>query len=178
VDSVRNITPVLEKVRPTTHRGNGSGPEPEVGLSERRLSLVHRYMVDAEQAAALGIEAAPEEAYPGESAPATAAREQAELAAERTRRRIERERRRAQKLGAHAASAKPNADAAADETPVDGAVGNGSPDAREAVRATKALAKADRRAAKHAARQIAALEKKEARERKALAKAAARRRPE
>jgi|GEM_PF-6744235 len=39
----------------------------------------------------------------------------------------------------------------------------------------KALSKAERRAAKNAARLVAALEKKEARERKALAKAAARR---
>jgi hypothetical protein len=49
-------------------------------------------------------------------------------------------------------------------------------EAEDGVRRRKAVAKADRRAAKQAARQMAALEKKEARERKALAKAAARRR--
>ena len=57
------------------------------------------------------------------------------------------------------------------------AKGNGQPDpsSRQQVQARKTLAKADERAAKQAARQIAALEKKESRERKALAKAAARR---
>jgi hypothetical protein len=53
--------------------------------------------------------------------------------------------------------------------------GNGRPDSREKARTRKALVKADKLAAKQAARRMAALEKKEARERKALAKAAARR---
>jgi hypothetical protein len=48
--------------------------------------------------------------------------------------------------------------------------------ATEEVDGPKAVARADKRAAKQAARRIAALEKKEARERKALAKAARRKR--
>lgn len=56
------------------------------------------------------------------------------------------------------------------------ASGNGRrADPRDEARARKALVKADKSAAKQAARLMAALEKKEARERKALAKAAARR---
>ena len=43
---------MLGRVRPTTHRGNGSASEPEVGLSDGRLALVHRYMIDAEEAEA------------------------------------------------------------------------------------------------------------------------------
>jgi len=52
------------------------------------------------------------------------------------------------------------------------------PSSRSAAdaRRRKAVARAERRTAKDAARQLAALEKREARERKALAKAAARRR--
>jgi hypothetical protein len=49
--------------------------------------------------------------------------------------------------------------------------------ATEKVDGPRAVARADKRAAKQAARRIAALEKKEARERKALAKAARRKRP-
>jgi hypothetical protein len=56
------------------------------------------------------------------------------------------------------------------------AKGNGRADTKEVARARKELEKADKSAAKQAAREMAALEKKEARERKALAKAAARRR--
>jgi hypothetical protein len=52
---------------------------------------------------------------------------------------------------------------------------NGRLDPREDVRTRKRLVKADKLAAKKAARELASLEKKEARERKALAKAAARR---
>ena len=174
---MRNITPVLEKVRPITHRGNGSDPEPEVGLSEGRLSLVHRYMVDAE------------EARTREPTPVTPIQEQAgREAAERTRRRMERERRRAQEQSAKAARAEPNAGAASEGTrgraevlsaaAEEAVIGNGHPDPGKVVRAGNALARADRRAAKQAAREIAALEKREARERKALAKAAARRKPE
>lgn len=43
---------MLGKVRPTAHRGNGSDPQPDAGLSEGRLALVHRYMIDAEEAEA------------------------------------------------------------------------------------------------------------------------------
>jgi len=52
---------------------------------------------------------------------------------------------------------------------------NGRLDPGEDVRTRKRLVKADKLAAKKAARELASLEKKEARERKALAKAAARR---
>lgn len=192
VGSGRNITPVLEKVRPTTHRGNGSDREPEAGLSEGRLSLVHRYMVDAEQAEALGLEAAAKAEARATEARAAAAQEQARReAAERTRRRMERERRRAEKLGKDTAAAKPATDPAAEKTPehapptdlkdaashpVQGPISVGDhPDPRETIRTRKARARADKRAAKQAAREIAALEKREARERRALAKAAARR---
>lgn len=60
----------------------------------------------------------------------------------------------------------------AEETPK----GNGRPDTKEVARTRKELEKAEKSAAKQAAREMAALERKEARERKALAKAAARRR--
>lgn len=187
----RNITHVLERVRPTTRRG--SDPEPEAGLSEGRLTLVHRYMVDAEQAEALGKEAVDEdEASAHEPALGAAAREQARREAiERTGRRGKREQRRAAKLAAEAPSTEHRTDSAAkknperapstdlkdvmsagSEAPVSG---DGRQDPRKVARARKALARADKRAAKQAARQIAALEKREARERKALAKAAARR---
>jgi hypothetical protein len=60
---------------------------------------------------------------------------------------------------------------------VEGAAsGNGRTDPGKDARARKALVKADKSAAKQAAKLMAALEKKEARERKALAKAATRRR--
>jgi hypothetical protein len=52
---------------------------------------------------------------------------------------------------------------------------NDRTDPREEAQTRKELVKADKVAAKQAARRIAALEKKESRERKALAKAAARR---
>jgi hypothetical protein len=186
----RNITHVLERVRPTARRG--SDPEREAGLSEDRLTLVHRYMVDAEQAEALGGEAVEkEEASAHEPALGAAAQEHARREdAERTGRRRKRERRRAAKLAAEAASTEHRADPAAKtperapstdlkdvvsaggEAPVSE---DGRQDPRKAARARKALVKADKRTAKQAARQIAALEKREARERKALAKAAARR---
>lgn len=171
---------MLEKVRPNTHRENGPDLQPEAGLSEGRLALVYRYMVDAEEA-----EQSEEEAS------TTAAQEQARCdAAARTQRRLERERRRAKRLSATAGTTKLEADAAAADgsvrapaislTDVAGEAeeaprSNGLPEPGGETRSRKALVKADQRAAKQAARQIAALEKKEARERKALAKAAARR---
>jgi hypothetical protein len=108
------------------------------------------------------------------------------------RRLREREQRRAEKLVAEAGTKQEAAQPAAEETlervpptrltdvPSGGrleeaAKGNGQPDPRKQARARQTLAKADQRAAKQAARQIAALEKKESRERKALARAAARR---
>ena len=126
------------------------------GLSDGRLALVHRYMIDAEEAEVLA-------------------------------RAEEMERRRAEPLIAGASTTKPEAveepmRAVAPVTKVapgpieEVASGNGQrADPRDEARARKALVKADKSAAKQAARQMAALEKKEARERKALAKAAARR---
>ena len=125
------------------------------GLSDGRLALVHRYMIDAEEAEVLA-------------------------------RAEEMERRRAEPLIAGASTTKPEAveepmRAVAPVTKVapgaveEAARGSGRPDPRDEARARKALVKADKSAAKQAARQMAALEKKEARERKALAKAAARR---
>ena len=186
---------MLGKVRPTTHRGNGSDPQPRAGLSEGRLALVHRYMVDAEEAEARARAAAEtdEARAPQEASAAAAAREQARReAAERVRIRAEMERRRDEERVAEAPTTEPElTPPAAGETlqrvratvtnvaplAVEEVVkGNGRPDAREEARARKALAKADKRGAKQAAQRIAALEKREARERKALAKAAARRR--
>src|SRR5689334_2615493 len=53
--AVRGVTSwaMLGKVRtPLTHPANGSDPQPKTGLSEGRLALVHRYMIDAEEAEA------------------------------------------------------------------------------------------------------------------------------
>jgi hypothetical protein len=151
-------------------------------------------MIDAEEAEVLARATAEKaEARAREETSAAAARGQARReAAEQARIRTEEiERRRAETLFARAATPKPEADASPVEeilqrTP--GAVtnvapraveevarGNGRPDPREEARARNALVKADKLAARQAARQMAALEKKEARERKALAKAAARR---
>lgn len=158
----RNIRPVLGKVRPTTHRGNGSASQPEAGLPEGRLALVHRYMIDAEEAETLAQSAAEkgdararEEALVAAGAP----EEASPTAAEETLRSVP--------------ATMPNVAPHALE---EGGEGNGRPDPREESRARKALAKADKQAARQAARRIAALEKKEARERRALAKAASRRR--
>lgn len=185
---------MFEKVRPTTHRGNGSDSLPKAGLSDGRLALVHRYMIDAEEAEGLARDAAEKaEARAREEASAAAAREQARReAAEQARIHTEEiERRRAGTLFARAGTPKPETDASPVEEALQrapGAVtdvapraveevasGHGRPDPSEEARSRKALVKADKLAARQAARQMAALEKKEARERKALAKAAARR---
>ena len=181
-------------MRRYTHRENGSDSQPKAGLSEDRLALVYRYMIDAEQAEASGRDAEEEEARTHEAAAAAAAREQgAREDTDRVRRHRERGQRRAERLVAEAGTKREAAPPAAEETlervpstrltdvPSGGTVeeaakGNGQPDPRNEARARKTLAKADQRAAQQAARQFAALEKKEARERKALAKAAARRR--
>jgi len=175
-------------VRPTTHRGNGSDSQPIAGLSDGRLALVHRYMIDAEEAEVLARAAA-------ENGEARAREETGAAALERARREAaeqartgteEMERRRVEPLIAGAATIKPEAveepvGAMAPVTKVgprtveEVARGSGRPDPRDGARARKALVKADKLAAKQAARRMAALEKKEARERKALAKAAARR---
>jgi colicin import membrane protein len=151
------------KVRPTAHRGNGSELPPKAGLSEGRIALVQRYMLDAEEAEA-GAQAAAErpEERPDAAGQATTAfrNHSGRAAVEEGPIRRTAARRRAEKLLSE------------EET----AWADGRPDAKEEARALKALARADERAAKEAAQRIAALEKKEARERKALAKAAARRR--
>ena len=58
------------------HRENGSAPQPKTGLAKGRLALVHRYMVDAQQAEASGRDAAEEEAHAREPEPTAAAGEQ------------------------------------------------------------------------------------------------------
>lgn len=180
--------------RPTTHRGDGSA---KVGLSDGRLALVQQYMVEIEGAgASTQAQAASDEArldgdataQRGKEAPAAAAPKRA------PRKAVGQERIRKEKK-----ASRPNAPPAdaprrptVDETPQPGratavtngasptveqtAEVNGRHDAREEARARKELLKADKSAAKQAAREMAALEKKEARERRALAKAAARRR--
>lgn len=155
---------MLEKVRPTTHRESGQDSEPETGLSEGRLALVHRYMVDAEEAdlAASAPGKSNTERAPAETRTAAAQEQARRDAAARTQRRRERERRRTPDISLTGEFEQAS-------------TGNEPRKPREETRGPKALVKADKRAAKEAARQIAALEKKEARERKALAKAAARR---
>lgn len=160
---------MLGKVRPTTRRANGSAPLPAAGLSKARLDLVHRYMIDAEEAETRERSAAAEqeEARVRADAQARAAAEEQTRreAAERTRIRMVHARRRDE-------PAAPTALQLADHEPAP----RERPLVSEGVRGTEAPARAEKRAAKQAARQIAALEKREARERKALAKAAARRR--
>jgi hypothetical protein len=176
-------------VRPTTHGGNGSSDLQPNGLSEGRLALVQRYMIDAEEAEVFArANAQKAAAYGREEASAAAALEGARReTAEQPPIRTDEQRRRAEPLNAGAATTKPGAlekpmRATAPVTKVapgpneEVASGNGRrADPRDEARARKALVKADKSAAKQAARLMAALEKKEARERKALAKAAARR---
>jgi hypothetical protein len=146
-------------------------------------------MIDAEEAEVLARAAAENaEARVPEETGAAALEQARRKAAEQARTRTEeKERRRAEPLLiAGAATIKPEAveepvGAMAPVTKVapraveEVARGSGRPDPRDEARARKALVKADKLAAKQAARRMAALEKKEARERKALAKAAARR---
>jgi hypothetical protein len=187
---------MLEKVRTsTTHPANGSDPQPKAGLSEGRLALVQRYMIDAEEAEARKLAAAEEaaararaEAQEREAQAAAAAEEQARReAAERELMRLEVERLRAEKARARAVRS----------APAIGTVGGGMHSAASVngrglaprviggvdrwpsngeARAGKDVGQDDKRTAKQAAQRIAALEKKEARERRALAKAAMRRR--
>lgn len=165
---------MLGKVRPTTHRENGADPQPKAGLSEGRLALVHRYMVDAETAEAKArVEAEMQEtrARAEEQArrEAAAAEEMRRDAAELERMRLEIERRRASKLQDFPVFPLEHEQAFSDEE---------HPDARQEARTRKAIVREEKRAATEAARRMASLEKKEARERRALAKAAARRRAE
>lgn len=185
---------MLRKVRPTTHRENGSASQPKVGLSDGRLALVHRYMVDAEEAEARARTAAEtDEAHARTRALADAA---ARAAAEgQERREMKRpspdpQRTQPRREGWVAARARrePEFVGGADqvarnvsripEVPKpEGQSAGLSPRGGEKARTLRAVAKEERRAAKHAAHLLASLEKREARERKALAKAAARRQP-
>jgi hypothetical protein len=173
----RKIPPVLGKVRVPTHRGNGSGPKPTTRLSEDRLALVQRYMVDAEEAEAraqaVSIEAENAAQAAAENAKAWAQR----ATEERARREAERARRNAEAAQREAARQQIRRSATKVEARPAPKVEASQPDrpaaARQAPpRAGKQLAKAERRAAEQAARVAASLEKREARERKALAKAA------
>jgi hypothetical protein len=159
--SGRNIERVLGKVRPTINRGNGTDPQQKAGLTEGRLALVHRYMIDAEAA----------EARAQTEAARTAARTAALAQQQAQRDAAERARLRAELLRIRAEEAP-----AARQVVAEIANGNGRLSVEEEARARKAHEKDERRTAKQAARAIAAFEKREARERKALAKAAARRR--
>ena len=186
---------MLGKVRrPITHRTDGSDPQPKAGLSDGRLSLVHRYMIDAEEAEARKCAAAEEvEARAGalvrerEAQAAAAAEEQARReAVERELMRLDLEQLQAERARARAARSAP-----ADNTFVGkihsaasiGSLGfaprltreTGGLIAPDGEVAAEEVRQSDKRAARQAARRIAALEKKEARERRALAKAAMRR---
>jgi fused signal recognition particle receptor len=185
---------VLGKVRPTTHRENGSESEPDTGLSDGRLALVHRYMIDAEEAEAQASAAAgADEEHPrARVLPNAAARVAAEAEERRETTRPSLDPRQARlRHEAWAASR-----ATLEPEPVRGAdrvaryvseipeaprpewhSAAPSPHAGQSRRTWRAVAREEKRAAKQAAQVLAALEKHEARERKALAKAAARRRP-
>ena len=143
------------------------------------MALIHRYMIDAEEAGPFAQAAAgKDEAPTREEALAVAVREQ--------------EDRRGEPAFAGTATPTPELDPSEAEGTLQNAPAtvpkggsptvqeapgpNGRPDPRKELQVRKALVKAEERAAKQAARRMAALEKKEARERKALAKAAARRR--
>jgi hypothetical protein len=186
---------VFEKVRPTTHRENGSDPEPEVGLSEGRLALVQRYMLDAEEAEARvqdAVEKTKTEAQRRSQLTAQASAElqartaeRARLERERARRRAEQRDREAQEL-ARSTPRPPVAVEFANEEDLRAAwagvkpAGEGFAAAEVTWRDSRPsflpVTKEERRSEKEAARVLAALEKREARERKALAKAAAKRR--
>lgn len=172
---------MFAKVRPAIDRGTRSAPEPIAGLSEGRLALVHRYMIDAEEAEALAQTAA-ERAQKRPPAEVVGEERAGPAIAER----------RAKVPAAEATTARRGADGPATEeiprpVPAKARANGGSRvveqtvptrdqlDPREEARARKRLVNADKRAAKQAVRELAALEKKELRERKALAKAAARR---
>lgn len=158
------------------------------------MALVHRYMIDAEEAEVRKLAAAKEaevraraEAQEREAQAAAAAEEQARReAAEQELMRLEVERLRAERARARAVRSAPAIGALGGEMHsaasvkgrglaprVIGGVDRFIPPKGE-VR-VKDVGQDDKRAAKQAAQRIAALEKKEARERRALAKAAMRR---
>jgi hypothetical protein len=169
---------MARKVRIPTRTDDDSELEPPGGLSEERLALVNRYMADEEKAPvqplrlvrteeppetrelpkeplSTGNGAAP--AADGEVVPAPARHFfQPEKPLDTTE--------------------QPREPAGALRYPERPGTAEFDRRAGSEVRELRAVAKADKQAAKEAARRLAALEKKEARERKALAKAAARRR--
>jgi hypothetical protein len=133
-------------------------------LSSDRIALVQRYMIDAEEAEARGRVAARE-------AEARAAEAQLHREAERARRNAQAARREPEAV----LTPEAPAEVEPDEHP-----GQLSERlialARSEARRHKVRARAERQAAKEAARLAVAAEKRESRERKALAKAAAKRR--
>jgi succinoglycan biosynthesis transport protein ExoP len=93
---------VIRKVRPSTHRGDGEAPTPAAGLSEDRLTLVERYMIDAAEAESRAQAQAEEASFdqatpspngdqPSADAPLVAEMGQREVDFEETRRELERE---------------------------------------------------------------------------------------
>ena len=178
-----------------THPANGSDPQPGTGLSEGRLALVHRYMIDAEEAEARKLAAAEQaaararaETQEREAQAAAAAEEQARReAAEQELMRLEIERLRAERARARAVRSAPAIGPSGTDIRSAPSVNGGEPAPRVLggldrlvppkgeIRPGKDVGRDDKRTAKKAARLIAALEKKEARERRALAKAAMRR---
>ena len=156
-------------------RRDKPSPEPQVGLSGDRLALVHRYMVDAEEA-----EVAARAAAAGAKANRQqAAHDQARRVTELAQQRLERVRPEADELPTLRAEEPPTATPPT-QAVVSPLVNEQAVERRRSTWAQEtrdrgATAKDERRAAKEAARRIAALEKKEARERKALARAAAKR---
>jgi colicin import membrane protein len=147
--------------------------QPRESLSSDRLALVERYMIDAEEA-----EARARTAEKAAEAPARLADEQLRLEPKREREASPAEAAHPQaeeQLAPEAAPARTTAEVESNGQPQQ-AVRRPAPTAREEARRRKAIAKAERQAAKQAARLAAAVEKREARERKALAKAAAKRR--
>lgn len=125
-----------------------------MGLSQNRLALVERYMIDAEEAE-------------GRSQSAAEKAEELALATTEERMRLDtpRPRRGAEELAVSVTTSEPDV--------FENQFARSR--AKQEARAREALAKSERRAARRAARVVAALEKREARERKALAKAAVKR---
>jgi hypothetical protein len=146
--------------------GRKVAPQPRESLSSDRLALVERYMLDADEAEARSRAAAKE----AEAHAQRAAEEQLRREAER-RRNVQAPQREPDVV----LTPEVPAEVEADEHPAQlserlTAIAKGE------ARRHKSPAKAERQAAKEAARLAVAAEKREARERKALAKAAAKRR--
>ena len=191
----RTISVVPRKGWIPTRRDRSSAPEPPDGLAETRLALVHRYMTDGEVVPPQPRRPSQPEAAPDtseQSRESTAGRHSSapetpdEPAGDRLpplARSVTNEepgpvgpRRPVQPEEPPDTTEQSRESSATVRDPERRATVRVDHGADDEVRRRKAIAKADRRAMKQAARQMAALEKKEARERKALAKAAARRR--